>query len=210
MDPSTRSGHRPWERQKGESARAFHAFTHYRDLAEERSLDKAYRAHLDACGGKQRGSKEVAAKRYPGKWYEWYTRWRWKDRVGAHDAEIDRQKQAALAKEREESWERLKGMARLLFSKFVEGMRGRDAGALSGSELIRAAEAAAKLELQIIGAPTEHVRHSGAIETPHMEVSREDARDAIAALFEAGAIRLAADGEPSGEVDGVHPTQPDG
>lgn len=63
----------PWERQKGESAKAFEAFATYRDM-ENRSLSKVGRAL-----GKSKALME-----------RWSSAHEWQKRVAAWDAEQDR------------------------------------------------------------------------------------------------------------------------
>lgn len=76
---------KPWHKQSGESARAYHAFCHYRDLlAHERSLNKAYTAHQKACKSKN-PLKMLGASP---EWQKWTTQFSWRDRADKHDAEI--------------------------------------------------------------------------------------------------------------------------
>jgi len=65
-----------YERQPGESTRAWEAFKTYRDLGEGRSIDAAYRLF----GGHQ-GSK----KRASGRWRKWCVEHDWVDRARAYD-----------------------------------------------------------------------------------------------------------------------------
>jgi len=69
----------PWERQKGESTKAFEGFRTYRDLGAGRSLVAAAKAL-----GK---NKAVLS--------EWSMRHEWVRRVDAHDANEDRVRRAA-------------------------------------------------------------------------------------------------------------------
>jgi hypothetical protein len=66
----------PWERQDGESAPAFVAFCHYRDL-EKRSLLRAYQQH------------KPDAEQLAGIWSEWSAKWRWYDRALAYDDHLE-------------------------------------------------------------------------------------------------------------------------
>ncbi len=70
-----------WDRQEGETPKAFAAFVVFRDQGPSRSLDAAYRE----ARGQRSGNK-----RAPGTWTDWYTRYRWKQRAEAYDAHLER------------------------------------------------------------------------------------------------------------------------
>ena len=82
----------PWERQRGESSRAYHGFCHYRDLGEHRSLDKAYRAHKTGCDHTQ-----DRVKRRPKTWMHWSSRWGWVERSALYDGDLERQVRTKFA-----------------------------------------------------------------------------------------------------------------
>lgn len=73
----------PWDRQPGESDKAFAAFCAYRDLGPDRTHEKT-REKL----GKNSGYLRVLEA--------WSGRFRWMDRAAAFDAELDRQKLPAV------------------------------------------------------------------------------------------------------------------
>ena len=78
-----------WERQQGESSRAFRAFIHYRDLGpDRRSLNAAYAVARET-------QEELRA---PGCWYEWSAAFRWVERAAAWDAYLDGERLKARAK----------------------------------------------------------------------------------------------------------------
>lgn len=92
-----------WERQPGETLKAFHAFAHYRSLAaSERSQDRAYRDHLQTC----LHAAQMPTRRRPKRWAEWSSRWAWPERAAAFDAHLDRQKRNALEQEQIEAGKR--------------------------------------------------------------------------------------------------------
>jgi hypothetical protein len=75
----------PWERQTawGETAKAHHAFTLYRDLGPTRTMVGAYRRARGLAEDHPLGS-------LPGYWREWRRTWRWDERAAAFDREQDR------------------------------------------------------------------------------------------------------------------------
>ncbi len=68
-----RTDAQPWERQRGESAKAYEAFRTFRDVGPHRSL---------------LGCRSIERR--------WSYRWRWADRAAAWDVELYRVKDAAL------------------------------------------------------------------------------------------------------------------
>jgi hypothetical protein len=84
---------RPWERQEGESAKAYKAFATYRDLGPKRSLNAAYTKSRGVKGA----SKE---RRATGTWHRWAIEHHWVARATAYDDHVDAKARA----EREAKW----------------------------------------------------------------------------------------------------------
>ncbi len=109
--------HKPWERQTNEGAKAYYAFTIYRDMGPSRALGRvadrlASEGDLgpdSASGGGERAdnpgfrlilhkageeSTEEGSKRHrkqaSGQIKQWSTHWGWVDRAHAWDDELDR------------------------------------------------------------------------------------------------------------------------
>lgn len=74
----------PWERQPGETQRAYAAFGVYRDMGSSRSLTSAHRALRGQEGGK------TGARKAPSYWQAWSARYAWQERVALYDAHRDR------------------------------------------------------------------------------------------------------------------------
>jgi hypothetical protein len=81
----------PWERQPGESSKAFGKFSFYRDLGPTRSLTQVAREFRCSVSG----VKELSA------------RWSWAYRVQAWDSRLDQDKRAKMAEQAEASVERI-------------------------------------------------------------------------------------------------------
>lgn len=74
---------KPWERQPGESSKAFRAFTIYRDMGPARSVKQAYREYT----GKHDFQGDVGKARY---FQKWNIGTGWVKRAEAYDAHIER------------------------------------------------------------------------------------------------------------------------
>lgn len=85
----------PWERQRDESSKSFHAFVHYRDLGGSRSINGAFREHAQRC----RSMGEQRARRASPTWQGWATVWGWAERAAAWDAQNDRIARDKIAKD---------------------------------------------------------------------------------------------------------------
>jgi hypothetical protein len=70
-----------WERQPGEPAKGFKAFTVFRDMGDDRGVIRV----RDVAGGTY-GHKQLMT---------WATTWRWVERANAYDRMLDRRRQAA-------------------------------------------------------------------------------------------------------------------
>lgn len=81
---------KPWERQKGESEKAFEAFAAYRDMGPERSLRAV---------GQQLGKSKALMER-------WSVAHDWQERVRAYENELDKEARAKAVKGRKDMTER--------------------------------------------------------------------------------------------------------
>lgn len=97
---------KPWERQKGESAQAFEAFTTYRDMGAERSL----RAVSQRLGK----SKTIIDR--------WSREKDWVERVRAYDNDLDKEARAKAVKDRKAMTERHIGIAMQVQKKALEAL----------------------------------------------------------------------------------------
>jgi hypothetical protein len=77
-----------WERQPGETPRAWKAFVIYRDMGDDRGVTKV----RDIAGGIYKHSTLL----------EWAAKNRWAERARAWDNYVDRRRQAAFLREQEE------------------------------------------------------------------------------------------------------------
>src|SRR6266568_1843763 len=82
----------PWDRQRGESSKAYHHFCIYRDMSMSRSL-RAMES-VDGC---------TSFYRQLGRWS---SKWRWVERCQAYDDYLEYQRRLQQEKERREMNER--------------------------------------------------------------------------------------------------------
>jgi hypothetical protein len=88
----------PWERQEGETSKAFAGFESYRMLGPGRSLQAAWERYCSRPGmlRERRQARGEEALHCPGYWTAWARKWNWRERAVAWDEEV-----AALARDRE-------------------------------------------------------------------------------------------------------------
>jgi len=147
----------PWERQPGESARAYAAFCAYRDLPpRERSILRA--AELLGYVRAPRGQRRPNV---PGRIVAWSQRWRWAERALAWDEEQDRLARAAETEAIKAMRDRHAREAMALQQKALERLRAMDPSELSPSDVLRYFVEAAKLERLARGEPEMITEHRG-------------------------------------------------
>lgn len=139
-------GPAPWERQDGETDKAYAAFCIYRDLPpNERSLR--------AAAAKFYGKDKEKLRRPPATFEKWSTRWRWVERARAWDEEQDRLAREAQLQAIKEMRERHAEQARYLQAKGIQALRDLAAGKISAGDAIRLIIEGARLERISRGEP---------------------------------------------------------
>lgn len=106
-----------WERQEGETAKAFQAFCCYRDLGPKRTLPAAYAAY------KGRGIGGKAAKRAPGFFERWGSQHNWVERAEAFDKHMHDEALAAVKTKREQHLIKLWDGAMEAFEQQMERLK---------------------------------------------------------------------------------------
>lgn len=121
---------KPWERQKGESEKAFEAFKIYRDMGEERSVS--------AVGKRLAKSRNLMDR--------WKDRWNWKERVRAYDNELEKQAKAKAVKEYQAMTERHIKIAVQLQKKALEALNNLEIETMSAKDIKEFIKMATDLE----------------------------------------------------------------
>lgn len=97
---------KPWERQKGESAQAFEAFSTYLEMGTDRSIR--------AVGQKLDKSRTQIGK--------WSKAWDWQERVRAYDNDVEREARKKALAARKNMVNRHIGIAMQLQKKALEAL----------------------------------------------------------------------------------------
>lgn len=120
----------PWERQKGETSRAYEAFTVYRDMGPDRSINKTA----------QKLSKNRTTIA------EWSARNDWVKRAAAWDAEQDRIARQAQTDEIKKMRKRHADLANAMLVKAAKALQRIPEDEIKAGDVSRMVETAAKLE----------------------------------------------------------------
>ena len=120
----------PWERQDGETAKAFEAFAIYRDMGPDRSLRKVVQSL-------NKNLTTIA---------EWSSKYEWVKRAAAWDAEQDRIARIQQLKEIKAMRNRHAGMAKAMIVKAGRALNRIPEDEIKASDISRMMEVATKLE----------------------------------------------------------------
>lgn len=121
---------KPWERQKGESEKAFEAFAAYRDMGEKRTFTAVA----------EKLQKSVSLIR------RWKDRWEWPERVRAYDNELEKAARAKAIKDRKDMTERHIKIAMQLQKKALEALTSLEVEAMSPKDIKEYIKMATDLE----------------------------------------------------------------
>lgn len=98
---------KPWERQKGESEKAYEAFVTYRDMGEKRTF---------AAVAEKLGKSDTLIRR-------WKERWDWQERVRAYDNDLEKEARARAVKDRRDMVDRHINIAMQLQKKALQALK---------------------------------------------------------------------------------------
>lgn len=121
---------KPWERQKGESEKAFEAFSAYRDMGVERSIR--------AVSQKLSKSKTLIDR--------WSRDKNWVERARAYDNDLEREARAKAIKDRQNMTARHIGIAMQLQKKALEALKGLSVDDMSPKDVKEYIKMATDLE----------------------------------------------------------------
>ena len=141
------------ERRPGESAKAFHAFCHYRDLPVfSRSIDAAWAEHVRECLKHQTSTKQA-----PGNWKSWSAANDWPARAADHDDDLSRRRRERRATELERAQDDIAAVARSQLARVAERLRDMESAELSTSVLHSWLKAASEILLRVLGGDDKRV-----------------------------------------------------
>ena len=148
------SDRKPWERQSGETAKAYAAFLLYRDLpAIDRSVRAAREGHPNDTKGTLR------------QWKGWSMRNGWVNRAAEHDSDLASRRRERMAKELERSQDDGLKLVRADLAKVAERIAGMDAEDLAAGQIPAALKTLIELELKLLGhEDCVALKHEGKIE----------------------------------------------
>lgn len=121
---------KPWERQQGESAQAFEAFTTYLEMGTERSIRKV-------------GQKLDKSRTQIGKWS---STWNWQERVRSYDNELEKEARKKAIADRKAMTKRHIGIAMQLQKKALEALDSLSAEDMSAKDVKEFIKMATDLE----------------------------------------------------------------
>ena len=131
----------PWNRQPGETAKAYAAFLLYRDLpAIDRSIVAA------AAQQRQNGGKAPVRN-----WETWASRYNWRNRAAEHDSDLASRRRERMAKELDRAKDDAAVLIRATLAKVAERIQGMDAEDLAVGQIPAALRTLIELELKVLG-----------------------------------------------------------
>jgi hypothetical protein len=135
----------PWERQPGESDKAYVAFRTYRDQEPPRRL-------ADVCVSLSRSMTLIA---------RWSAKHKWLDRAAHYDTNVERTRAAGTAEARREMNDRHAMLAKAMSAKVAKRIQDLSPDELSPGELGRWMQTISLVERLALGEATERTERTG-------------------------------------------------
>ena len=143
-----------WERQPGETAKAYAAFLLYRDLP---AIDRSVAAARD---GQQRDNKGTLRQ-----WNGWSMRNGWVNRAAEHDSDLASRRRERVAKELERAQDDGVLLVRATLAMVAKRLEGMDPEELAAGQIPAALKKLIELELKLLGHEDRvALKHEGKVE----------------------------------------------
>lgn len=186
----------PWERQPGETSKAYAAFCRYRDMDPGKRSLAAVSSQGKKCGKGGKPSTVIA---------DLSAKHDWVARAAAYDDHMDELVRAKLEKQRLDMAERQADVARAMIEKARERIKNIDLEDMSPQDVARWVDVATKTERLALGEPTDNVREEvhGSIDLGVVEQYTAEELQEIASFEREHPLQGASAAEP------VHPGQTD-
>lgn len=120
----------PWERQKGESEKAYEAFSVYRDMGYERTVSAVVK--------RLEKSRNLIDR--------WKKNWEWEERVRLYDNWLEKKAQAKVIKNRKDMINRHISIAKNLQGAAINALRNSDIDNMSIKDIREVLKMATELE----------------------------------------------------------------
>lgn len=172
-----------WERQRGETARAFAAFCAYRDLGRSRTLVEAARAFYESPNVGRTSAKVRQVER-------WSSAHGWVRRVDAYDEEMGRERRLRREQAIYDLEERHARIAQSFQSKVIQRLQTLRVEELSPTDLARWFDVAARIERQALGQATSITEHRVSPVERLMRLLSGQALDQVLSADPGGVIEL--------------------
>ncbi len=135
------------------SAKAFHAFSHYRDLpVSSRSIDAAWAEHARECLGRQGGERRAT-----GAFSRLSVANDWPARAADHDDDLSRRRRERRAAELERAQDDIAAVARSQLARVAERLRDMESDELGTNVLHSWLKAASEILLRVLGGDDKRV-----------------------------------------------------
>lgn len=139
----------PWERQEGETTKAFYAFTIYRDLDHKRTLSKTCTNYMETTSRTRSCLRTIGG---------WSTKFGWVKRAQAYDDYVDALIREESEKAVKEMQKRHLTLGMALQAKGAAKLQDLDGKKMKVRDAISAITQGTRLERLIRGEPTERVK----------------------------------------------------
>ena len=166
----------PWERQPGEGPKAYEAFSMYRELGTERSIQKV----ANLC------SKDSSLLR------RWSSKWSWRERIRAWDNELLRKAQLQAEKDVADMVKRHLAISIVMQNKGFNVLKARGENEMSFRDAKELLKTGIDIERLTRGEPTECIEGkneiTGVVQTydPYNGLTTEELRKLIRLADESG------------------------
>lgn len=121
---------KPWERQQGESEKAYEAFSVYRGMDEKRTFQSVADKLHKSCTLIRR----------------WKEKWNWQERARAYDNELDREAYRKAVKDRKDMVERHIKIAMQMQGKALEALNNLSVEEMTAKDIKEYIKMATELE----------------------------------------------------------------